>query len=116
MLKKITAQQLRIGMFINDLDCSWLKHPFTLNKFLIEDAHEIQKIRAALIKSIEIDTSKGLDVLPEKTKDIQTQSLKSIYKKTENKSGINNVKVGSPKRKYFSSLAPAKVCFRLNIT
>ena len=81
MLKKITAQQLRIGMFINDLDCSWLKHPFTLNKFLIEDAHEIQKIRAALIKSIEIDTSKGLDVLPEKTKTFKPNHLKVSTKR-----------------------------------
>lgn len=93
MLKKITAQQLRIGMFINDLECSWLKHPFTLNKFLIEDAQEIQKIRSAAIKSIEIDTSKGLDVLPVKTKYVQTKPLKDIYKRNQNKGGINNVKV-----------------------
>jgi len=93
MLKKITAQQLRIGMYINDLDCSWLKHPFTLNKFLIEEADEIQKIRSASIKSIEIDTSKGLDVLPEKIKDFQTTPLKELYKKNDNKEGINSVKV-----------------------
>ena len=91
MLKKITSKQLRIGMYINDLDCSWLKHPFTLNKFLIEEESEIQKIRTATIESIEIDTDKGLDVLVEKTKPQDSKSLKSFYKKNEN--GLNNVKV-----------------------
>jgi len=93
MLKKITAQQLRIGMFINDLDCSWLQHPFTLNKFLIESAQEIHEIRSAAIKSIEIDISKGLDVLPEKIKTIQTIPLKDFYKKNQNPNDINNVKL-----------------------
>ena len=91
MLKKITSKQLRIGMYINDLDCSWLKHPFTLNKFLIEDASEIQKIRTASIESIEIDTSKGLDVVVEKVIQQDNKSLKAHYKKNEH--GINNVKV-----------------------
>jgi HD-GYP domain-containing protein (c-di-GMP phosphodiesterase class II) len=62
MLKKIDASQLRIGMFIHDLDCGWLDHPFVRNRFLLSTDEEILKIRSARIRGVVIDCSKGLDV------------------------------------------------------
>jgi HD-GYP domain-containing protein (c-di-GMP phosphodiesterase class II) len=62
MLKKIDASQLRIGMFIHDLDCGWLDHPFVRNRFLLSTDEEILKIRSAKIRGVVIDCSKGLDV------------------------------------------------------
>jgi HD-GYP domain-containing protein (c-di-GMP phosphodiesterase class II) len=62
MLKKIDASQLRIGMFIHDLDCGWLDHPFLRNRFLLSTEDEIRKIRSAQIRGLVIDCSKGLDV------------------------------------------------------
>lgn len=62
MIKQINAKELRIGMYIVNLDCSWLNHPFTLNKFIINTDKDIKKIHDANIKLIEIDTLKGLDV------------------------------------------------------
>lgn len=62
MLKKVDASQLKIGMFIHDLDCGWMDHPFVRNRFTLSSEEEIYKIRHARIRGVVIDCSKGLDV------------------------------------------------------
>jgi HD-GYP domain-containing protein (c-di-GMP phosphodiesterase class II) len=62
MLKKVDSSQLRVGMYIHDLDCSWIEHPFVRNRFLLTTEDEIRKIRTAKIRGVVIDCSKGLDV------------------------------------------------------
>ena len=62
MIKKISSKQLIKGMYINELDCSWMKHPFARNQFKITEIDDIKKIQTAGIKSLKIDTSKGLDI------------------------------------------------------
>lgn len=49
-------------MYIHDLDCSWLKHPFAASRFLIKDSQTIQKIASAGIRTVSIDTDRGRDV------------------------------------------------------
>jgi HD-GYP domain-containing protein (c-di-GMP phosphodiesterase class II) len=61
MLKKIDASQLQVGMYIHDLDCDWMTHPFARNRFLISTDAEIGKIRAAGIHVVVIDSARGLD-------------------------------------------------------
>lgn len=68
-LKKIKVTQLRKGMYINDLKCGWFNHPFTVNRFKLNDENDIRKIIAAGVKELEIDISKGLDVVAEKRKE-----------------------------------------------
>jgi HD-GYP domain-containing protein (c-di-GMP phosphodiesterase class II) len=62
MLKKVDASQLRIGMYIHDLDCGWMDHPFVRARFELTSDEEIYKIRNAKIRGVVIDCSKGLDV------------------------------------------------------
>ena len=62
MLKKVDASQLKIGMFIHDLDCGWMDHPFVRSRFLLSTEDEILKIRSAKIRGVVIDCSKGHDV------------------------------------------------------
>lgn len=62
MLKKVDASQLRIGMFIHDLDCGWMAHPFVRNRFVIAGEDEIRKIVQAGIRGVTIDCARGLDV------------------------------------------------------
>ena len=62
MLKKVASSQLRVGMFIHDLDCGWMEHPFVRNRFSITTEDEIRKIVAAGIRSVTIDCTRGLDV------------------------------------------------------
>jgi len=62
MLKKVDPSQLKVGMFIHDLDCGWMEHPFVRNRFLLTSVDEIAKIANARIRGIVIDASRGLDV------------------------------------------------------
>jgi HD-GYP domain-containing protein (c-di-GMP phosphodiesterase class II) len=62
MLKKVDASQLKIGMYIHDLSCDWMTHPFVRNRFLLSSHDEIRKILNAGIHDVVIDSSKGLDV------------------------------------------------------
>jgi HD-GYP domain-containing protein (c-di-GMP phosphodiesterase class II) len=62
MLKKVDSSQLRIGMFIHELDCGWMEHPFVRNRFKLTRDDEIRKILAAGIRAVVIDCGKGMDV------------------------------------------------------
>jgi HD-GYP domain-containing protein (c-di-GMP phosphodiesterase class II) len=62
MLKKVDSSQLKVGMYIHDLSCDWMTHPFIRNRFLISSQEEIRKIISAGIHDVVIDSSKGLDV------------------------------------------------------
>lgn len=62
MLKKVDASQLKIGMFIHDLDCGWMDHPFVRARFVLTTDEEIDKIRNAKIRGVVIDCGKGLDI------------------------------------------------------
>jgi hypothetical protein len=62
MLKKIDASQLKLGMYIHDLSCDWMTHPFVRNRFLISTDDDIRKIRDAGIHDVVIDATRGLDV------------------------------------------------------
>jgi HD-GYP domain-containing protein (c-di-GMP phosphodiesterase class II) len=64
MLKKVDASQLLVGMYIHDLSCDWLTHPFVRNRFLIGSPNEIRKIHEANIRDVVIDTERGIDVAP----------------------------------------------------
>jgi len=62
MLKKVDSSQLKVGMYIHDLSCDWMTHPFVRNRFKISSEDEIRKIIHAGIHDVVIDSGKGLDV------------------------------------------------------
>ena len=76
MIKKITTDQLQVGMYIHHLVLGWLNNPFTSSKFLLKSKSDILKIRDAGIKWVEIDTIKGLDTSGHKT--VQSESEISV--------------------------------------
>lgn len=63
MIKRIEISDLRVGMYIHDLNCDWMSHPFLRNRFLLEDESDIRRIADAGIYEIYIDTSRGLDLV-----------------------------------------------------
>ncbi len=65
MIKMVPVSLLRPGMFVHDLNCSWLKHPFMNKRFLIEEVDTLRKIREIGVGQIYIDTGKGLDIAPD---------------------------------------------------
>ncbi len=62
MIKKICIKELTVGMFIQDFNCSWIDHPFFTNSLIISNDTTLQKVIAAGIRELYIDTDKGLDV------------------------------------------------------
>ena len=62
MIKKIRTTKLKIGMYVHDLDCNWMRHPFAVNQFTISTEKQIKQIKQAQIRELYIDTDKGLDV------------------------------------------------------
>lgn len=61
MIRKIAAEALRPGMYIHDLGCSWVDHPFLLSRFLVRSESEVQKILDAGITEVSIDTERGAE-------------------------------------------------------
>lgn len=62
MIKQIRVDQLKPGMFIHDLNCGWLDHPFLTNAFHVSDMATVDKIIKIGIRELYIDTVKGADV------------------------------------------------------
>ncbi len=62
MLKKISVQQLTVGMHLKEFCGSWMDHPFWRTGFVITDPKDIRSIQSSSIREVWIDCSKGLDV------------------------------------------------------
>jgi HD-GYP domain-containing protein (c-di-GMP phosphodiesterase class II) len=67
MIKQIRTDQLKPGMFIHDLNCGWLDHPFVSNAFHVRDEETVKKIINLGIRELYIDTIKGADVWAART-------------------------------------------------
>ncbi|MGA2080028.1 MAG: HD-GYP domain-containing protein [Holophaga sp.] len=61
MIKKVSKADLRLGMFIHDLNCGWMEHSFLRNRFMLRKDQDLQKILESEITEVYIDTIKGID-------------------------------------------------------
>ncbi len=61
-IKKVSIERLQPGMYIHDLNCGWMDHPFITSQFRVKDEATIKKVAAIGIRELYIDTRKGLDV------------------------------------------------------
>jgi len=66
MIKKVDASKLKVGMYISNFDRPWLETPFLLNKLLLKDNKQIEKVRKSC-SYVYIDTDKGLDIQESET-------------------------------------------------
>lgn len=66
MLKKIAIADLRLGMFVQSLEGSWLRHPFWKTKFLLNDPADLRALRECGLAECWIDVERGLDVADER--------------------------------------------------
>lgn len=62
MLKKVTTSKLQVGMFLHDLNCDWMDHPFVRSRFTISTEDEIARIDRAGIREVIIDAERGRDI------------------------------------------------------
>ncbi|MCR6651468.1 MAG: DUF3391 domain-containing protein [Cellvibrionaceae bacterium] len=63
--KIIAIGDLRVGMFVTKLDIAWLDSPFLSHTRAIKDAADIKALLQAGVKTLTIDLSLGVDVIPE---------------------------------------------------
>ncbi|MBL0124191.1 MAG: DUF3391 domain-containing protein [Betaproteobacteria bacterium] len=59
MTQKVNAPDIKLGMFIADLDRPWIDTPFLLQGFLIEDEGQIRQLRD-LCKWVLIDPQRSV--------------------------------------------------------
>jgi putative nucleotidyltransferase with HDIG domain len=60
MIKKISATDLSLGMYVSQLDRSWLDTPFFFHKLLIKSPQQLSQLKAHC-RYVYIDTDKGKD-------------------------------------------------------
>jgi len=60
VLKKISSSELMLGMYVERLGRSWLENPFWKRSFLLESPADLERIRAARLNEVWIDTVRGL--------------------------------------------------------
>lgn len=61
-IKKVDVDQLIPGMYIHDLNCGWMDHPFWRDRFLIKDERTVVRLRELGLREVYIDTTRGVDV------------------------------------------------------
>ncbi len=55
----VPVSELRTGMYVHDLNCGWLDHPFARNRFLIDDAETLARIRQLPISTVWVDLGRS---------------------------------------------------------
>ena len=66
MFKRISVDQLRVGMYLQEFCCSWMEHPFWRSGFILTDDEDLRRIRLSNVSEVWIDSAKGLDIQPGK--------------------------------------------------
>ena len=62
MLKKIKVNEVRLGMYLQEVCSSWMDHPFWKRSFKLTEDKDLHTLKNCGVDEIWIDTSKGLDV------------------------------------------------------
>ena len=60
MLTKIPIKELAIGMYIEKLDGSWIKHPFWKKSFLLKSSKDLSTLKNSKITHVWIDDKKSI--------------------------------------------------------
>lgn len=80
MRKKITVDQVRLGMHIHELCGPWMSHPFWRTKFILKDPKDILRLKESAIKEVWIDSKLGLDVEPGETREEVDEKVDKMLK------------------------------------
>jgi HD-GYP domain-containing protein (c-di-GMP phosphodiesterase class II) len=80
MIKKIKVKDLKVGMFVHDFNCNWVKHPFFVNQMKIKDDKVKDKLLQYGIKEILIDIDQGCDVGGSTVEEIKLDPVKEVVK------------------------------------
>ena len=76
--KLINIDELKTGMFIAELDVSWIKSPFFRHKRLISKIDDIKLLKKAGVKNVLIDLDKGIDFQQTDSSSVDSSSVDSV--------------------------------------
>jgi hypothetical protein len=62
MLKKINIQDLKLGMYLEEICGSWMDLPFWKKSFILDEPNDLKSLNECGIRQVWIDTAKGLDI------------------------------------------------------
>ncbi|MEO6164685.1 MAG: DUF3391 domain-containing protein [Candidatus Binatia bacterium] len=60
--KRVAIDDVRLGMYVVELDRSWLKTPFLFHRKLIQRPEEIDQLKKHGTREVVIDIARGVDV------------------------------------------------------
>jgi cyclic di-GMP phosphodiesterase len=60
MLRKIKISQLRVGMYVENVDKDWFNIPFFRRKIISEE--QIEKLKRYHVEEVKIDLTRGIDI------------------------------------------------------
>ena len=83
MLKRISVNQLTLGMHLKEFCGSWMEHPFWRSAFVLADPKDIEAILSSSIKEVWIDCDKGLDVAAGETTVSEAESEAQVEAELE---------------------------------
>ena len=75
MIKKVSISKLKIGVYIHDLNCDWINHPFAFNHFMIKDTVTLNRILETDVAEVFIDTDLGSDVEIEESSAVEVKNI-----------------------------------------
>ncbi|MCU7940823.1 MAG: DUF3391 domain-containing protein [gamma proteobacterium symbiont of Bathyaustriella thionipta] len=79
-LQKISIDELKVGMFIVEMDISWIKSPFLLHRRAIKTKNDIILLKKSGAKILTIDLEKGhidVEVKPETSQETSLDETSS---------------------------------------
>ncbi|WP_112384300.1 HD-GYP domain-containing protein [Sphingomonas carotinifaciens] len=59
MIVRIAVEELKVGMFVDSMECSWMDNPFWRRSLLIKTDEDIARLVASPVAFVSIDTRKG---------------------------------------------------------
>lgn len=89
MIRKIAIRELRPGMYVHDLNCSWVPHPLFPTRFKVNSEQEIEKLIELGISSIYIDSAMGADAPHAATAEEVQRTVESALLKVADMQGDN---------------------------
>ncbi|MDD5297300.1 MAG: HD-GYP domain-containing protein [Rhodocyclaceae bacterium] len=108
MLKRITVQNLRLGMYLHEICGSWLEHPFWRTAFLLEEQKDLRDIIACGIHEVWIDTDKGLDVEGGQAQEESDATVEATLARADAPHALEKVSIGQEMAKAVRICAKAK--------
>lgn len=69
MIKKVSVGELLPGMFVHDLNCGQVFHPWLQTRFRVEDTATVDRLIERGVSSVYIDTRLGIDAPSAPTED-----------------------------------------------